>query len=556
MASNIIGLDIGSYSIKTTYLKKVWRGFELIHFSEYPLPLEEKKSLQQSEKEEQKSEKSESSNGNSLLSNFVKEILSKHDFANSTVITSLPSNYVSFRIFTLPFTNKSKIEQVIKYTVESQVPFDVEDVIIDYAILSTERGESKIIASMVKKEILSSFLADLKSVGIEPKIIDSNPSALYTLSCNLHLHRKTLTPFAIIDIGHEKTSICIVNSSNLLALRTIPIAGKEITEGLMKDMNVTYEVAEVGKIEYGFIELKSGTTVSGKKALISQSIKKSISPLINEIQRTFHFCRLNNNIEISHIYLCGGTSNLRNLPEYIAEELNIETTLLRPLDGDYNNLEGLKRPEVIPVSFGLALKEITPGKYPNPNFRKEEFAYTTVQEEIKSKVPSFIAMAVIIILLFSGSILAKYSLLKKELDEVDNKAVQIFQSLSPETKFKKENFAQNMAILKTLEDTLNKKIKLLGVDNKNLSPLDILKEISSLIPKEIRVNIDELEINTINKKVTLEGETDTFSSIDKIEQELKKSKIFVEINSKPEKGVKEGSVKFKITVFLEKKEGA
>ena len=74
-----------------------------------------------------------------------------------------------------------------------------------------------------------------------------------------------------------------------------------------------------------------------------------------------------------------------------------------------------------------------------------------------------------------------------------------------------------------------------------------------LVPKEIKVDINELDINRASKRVILRGETDTFSSVDRIEQELKASGIFVDINSKPEKGDKEDSVEFKITALLEKK---
>ena len=107
----------------------------------------------------------------------LREFVARHELADSVVVTSLPGDLVTYRTFFLPFRDRKKLEQTIPFELESQVPFGLEDIVIDYDVLRRDRDGCHILAALVQRSDLTAHLALFEEAGLDPKIVDLAPLA-------------------------------------------------------------------------------------------------------------------------------------------------------------------------------------------------------------------------------------------------------------------------------------------------------------------------------------------------------------------------------------------
>jgi general secretion pathway protein L len=589
MPDKIIGLDIGSYSIKALALKPKFRGGEVLDFWEKRIvPLQPEYSAPPADQAaageffDDPADKTRVNAGalaaagektagaaatedgevvpSRLLSPEVMAILAEGDYKNAQLIVALPYNLVSSKIVSFPFKDKKKIDQVISYSVEGQIPIDIEDMVVDYQIISKTPKESQVVVNLAKREVIREFLEQLKEVGIDPHVVEFNASALFNLVPLLFKDSRECT--ALIDIGHDKTSLCIFKDQKLAILRTISLGGKFITENLASDLELDLDDAEAAKEEFGTLSGDDITREKGKTsspaARATLSIKESVDVLLQELQRTFHVLQVEQKLEVTQLFLAGGTAKLKNIGQYFSEQLKLPVELLQTVNG-YLTLTGMQEdPDSMAGSLGLALRGALPKRNSQVNFRREEFLHHEEESELKKSVRLIVILSVIVIGLYFTSLFSHYSYLQGRLNASEEELYRAFSQLLDGVAFKKQNFQQNKAIFETKKKELEKKAKILtggvGID---ITPLEIMRVISEKIPKEIKIDIDELDINIEGKKVMIKGTTDTFTSVERVDKGLKEYPLFRDVSSKPERDKKEESISVKYTIMLgqDKEEG-
>jgi len=583
MSEKIIGLDIGSYSIKMLRLQGKFRGFEILDFREKRiLPFaspdegddsassdedffDEEKTQIAGKIEDDPEEKPEddSADGDEesaedmdepppkFLAPEVMETLKQIDFADAQVVVALPYNQISSKVVSFPFKDKKKISQVLPFSVEGLIPFDIEDLMLDYQILSRTPQNTRVLVNMVKRDVLKEYLDLLSEVGVDPKVVEFNASSLFNLSFSFLKDHKGV--FAFVDIGHEKTSICIVGDQRIQGVRTIPLGGKFITERLAHDLSITFEDAETGKVKYGSLEHQGNSKDQSSSATATDSILRSLNLLASEIKKNLHVHKLETGMEVEDIFLCGGTSKLKNICGYFAKELQIQVRLLSSTDAFLPMTGVLDDPDILISSLGLALRGVSSKHHSDVNFRKDEFLHHEEESELKKSVRLMVVLGVILLGLYFTSLFSEAGYMQERLNTSEQDLHKAFTEILPGVSLKKHNYQQNKAIFETRKAELAKKAKILtggaGVD---VTPLEILKVLSERIPQEVTVNIDELDINTESKKVIIKGRADSFTSVEKIEAGLKQYDKFRNIASKPERDKKKEDVKVRFTIMLGK----
>jgi type IV pilus assembly protein PilM len=220
MPQKIIGLDIGSHSIKAVQLRKTFRGFELIGFHEKVIPRE-----------------GETTPPDSVVEALV-ELFGDRRVGGDVVVTSIPGHQVSARIIKLPFADRKKMDKVIPFEIEGYTPFNIEEMVVSYHIVKVEDGEAQILALLVKKEVLRDHLETLERANISPKIVDLDVLSLYSSSSLILQDMEG--PFSLVDIGASKSSICIVNDGYVSMIRSLSIGGESITKAIQNEFDLSY----------------------------------------------------------------------------------------------------------------------------------------------------------------------------------------------------------------------------------------------------------------------------------------------------------------------------
>lgn len=151
---------------------------------------------------------------------------------DDTVAVALPGALVATHLVTLPFTDPKRIEQVLPAEVESAIPFDLADVVWDYAILGQANGKTDVLVGIVKKSVLRDQLAAFEAAGIEPRVVTLAPLALAGLGEKGLLSD---TNVAILDAGPDRADLALLDGSRPVLARALASSNAQAWQAAQSD---------------------------------------------------------------------------------------------------------------------------------------------------------------------------------------------------------------------------------------------------------------------------------------------------------------------------------
>jgi len=289
MSLQAMGLDLGTYSIKSLVLRHSWGGCEVVGFFQKTIDRDE--SVPEKE----------------WTALTLAKLFSENRLKSDEVVVSVPGLVVSTRIITLPFTDRRKVARVVPFEFEGYIPFPLEEVVISYHILGEEEGKTRVLAGAVRKDVMRETLEVLAKVGVAPRIVDVDFMALFNLS-RTGL-REAEGCYAIVDIGESKTSVCIVDGESFGFGRSIPIAGQAVSRSIEKEFGLSREESERMKVVEAFLPLGDREDLDEKQKRLSSVVESALVPLVNEIGRTFYAFESEAHKKVAQVFLCGGTAS-------------------------------------------------------------------------------------------------------------------------------------------------------------------------------------------------------------------------------------------------------
>jgi type IV pilus assembly protein PilM len=332
-----IGLDIGSGYLKVVQLKDTKGGYELELFDMLPLPPELIV---------------DGSIIDSLrLIDSLKELLKKAKIKTKDAVISIAGHSsVIIKRVSLPEMSEEELSESIKFEAEQYIPFDIEDVNLDFQILGPkeEVGQMDVMLVAVKKDIINEYLSVVKEAGLNPLIVDVNSFALE----NIYEVNYEIEPdknIAIVNIGASTINMNILKGGISVFTRDSAVGSNLHTEALQREFNLTYETAE---------RLKKGEAVENVSPQDAFSVMDLASEeIIGEVNRSLEYFHE----DINEVILSGGCALVKDFPKLLAEKIGIEVKVMEPL----KNIKIPKRfdityiEEMVPmavVAAGLALR--------------------------------------------------------------------------------------------------------------------------------------------------------------------------------------------------------
>ena len=344
-----VGLEVGTDSIKAVELVHRRRGYKLRKLARMKTPLA-----------------NANSNMQEVIAEAIKGLFDKYKISTKQVISGVGGDSVIIRKIKTPLMTEKELKGAIRWEAEEYIPYPIDQVSLGFYILKEEllpREEKKmsVILVGVKKEVINTHLQILQRAGISPQVIDVNPLALfniYELS-----NPGEMDGIALVEIGHSTTTIILLNKGNPFLIRSINIGGSQLTQAIVKELNIDYTAAEEMKRRYGLLSLSEGKVVDEKKIKVDQIIKKSIADLVEEIARSFeYYSSQTEGAKVKKIVLSGGTSSLKNMDNFLASELGLPVGIFNPFDNIVYNSRAFK-PEylaqegpIFSIAVGLALR--------------------------------------------------------------------------------------------------------------------------------------------------------------------------------------------------------
>ncbi|MFN3481176.1 MAG: type IV pilus assembly protein PilM [Thermodesulfovibrionales bacterium] len=327
----IIGLDIGSSYIKAVQLKDTRSGYELELFDMIPISPEliVEGSIIDSIR----------------LTEALKELIRKAKIKTKDAVISISGHSaVIIKRISLPDMTEEELSESIKFEAEQYVPFDIEDVNIDFQILGPreEPGQMDVILVAVKKEVINDYVNVVNEAGFNTIIVDVDAFALENMY-GINYEIEADTNVALINIGASTINMNIVRGGVSAFTRDSSVGSNLHSEALQREFNISYEDAE---------RLKKGESLEKITPEDAQPVIMNASEeIINEIKRSIDFFRGGSpSADIKEIILSGGCALIKGFPEMLSERTGIEVRKADP----FRNIK-------IPKKFDmLGLDEIAP----------------------------------------------------------------------------------------------------------------------------------------------------------------------------------------------------
>lgn len=450
------GLDIGSTGVKAIKLAHSWKGSQIISYGYYPFRgqlnlLEEKKQI-------------------------LDKIFSPRE-KRENIFLSFPSQRTMVHRLALPFGDRKKDEQVLKFEVEPLLPFPVEEVVADFFPQANFTQKKEALVFATSKDDLREHLSFLPEVGIDPESLIPEGVSLFWL---VRFLKKTDKPGALLDLGASKATLIIWQNKGLKLTRSLAVSPS-------------------AEVDYG----------------------KNLSA---DAQRTLMaYESAPENERADKIWLTGGLANQSGLKEKLAEELGRETDLL-DLTAGFPSLKE-EVPETYHHSLAIALGAALGANVPTEeriNLRREEFAPARKSQRERSRLSVLTTYGSILALLGLGILGTDYYLKESRYGELKKQIRLEFLQANPEAK-KIVHEVQQMRNL--LQEERRKVGGWVGM-SKSGSPLEVIYEISSAVEPTWKIRITELTLEM--ETIEIAGEADSFDTANRLKAKLDNSPIFKE----------------------------
>lgn len=338
-----VGLDIGSSYIKAVKLKESKGAYELdmLYLHQLPPELIVDGSIIDSIR----------------LSDSLKEMIKASGMKTKNVVISIAGHSsVIIKRISLPEMTEEELSESIKFEAEQYVPFDIDDVNLDFQIIGPkeEPGQMDVILVAVKKDIINEYISVVKDAGLNPIIVDIDAFALE----NMYGVNYDIEPgknIALLNIGASTINMSILKGGISVFTRDSSLGSNIHTEALQREFNLSYENAE---------RLKRGEAVENVSPDDAIAVIENASEeILSEIIRSFDYYRSTTvHEDIAEVVLSGGCALIKNFAMMISERTGIETKLADP----FRNIKIPKRfdttyiQEIAPimaVATGLALRK-------------------------------------------------------------------------------------------------------------------------------------------------------------------------------------------------------
>jgi type IV pilus assembly protein PilM len=305
----IVGLDIGSSSIKAVELKRSKGEIEAVRVGLEPLASDMVVDSMIVDI--------------GSVSTAINKIFSEYNLKSKSVATSVSGHSVIVKRISIPTMSDSALAEHIHAEAAQHIPFDIADVNLDYQVLSEEHGtHMDVLLVAVKKDKILNYTNVLSLAGRTPTVVDVDAFALQ----NCYEYNYDPAPgstIALLNLGASVMNINIVKGTTPLFTRDVSVGGNQYTDSLQKELDLSFDDAESLKLGR-----KVGTVSEDAKTPILQQVTEII---VLEIQKTFDFFRATAAGEhIERIYLAGGSSQVPGLMEALRQEFSLPVELLNP----------------------------------------------------------------------------------------------------------------------------------------------------------------------------------------------------------------------------------
>jgi type IV pilus assembly protein PilM len=262
----------------------------------------------------------------------IGEMLGELKIKSGRVNYAIAAQSVFTRFVKLPTVDPDKVDQIVQFEAQQNVPFPIEEVVWDYQLVATKDDTKiEVVLVAIKADLLDELNGSVEDAGLKTGVVDVAPMALY--NAFRYNYADTAGCSLLIDIGARTTNLIFVEPNKVFS-RSIPIGGTTFTSNITREFNEPFASSEERKRTVGFVSLGGAYAEPSDPeiARVSKIIRNSMTRLHAEITRSISFYRSQQGgSQPQHVYLCGGSVGLPYIREFFSEKLQMPIDFFNPL---------------------------------------------------------------------------------------------------------------------------------------------------------------------------------------------------------------------------------
>jgi len=343
--TRLVGLDIGSKSIKAAEIIEGKKGFTLSKFGMVDIGpgLIEEGAIKDPE----------------ATADILRNLFKSYGIKNHKVAISIGGYSVIVKKISVQNATEDQLQDTIHFEAEQYIPFDINDVNLDFQILGENENnpnQMNVLLVAAKKEMVNDYINLAELAGLEPRIIDVDAFALQNVF-ELNYEPAAEENIALIDIGASKTSLNILKGVNSVFMRDVSLGCGQINQKICSLIDCSVDEAEAIKFGEGSDKISAED--------LSDIISSVVTDWCTEIRRAMDFFYSTYpDDQIKRIILSGGGGNIQELRQLLAVETSAEVSTINPfqrfyLDSDKFDTEYLDKiaPQAS-ICMGLATRKV------------------------------------------------------------------------------------------------------------------------------------------------------------------------------------------------------
>jgi type IV pilus assembly protein PilM len=344
-AKSVVGLDIGSSALKLAELKERKGAYQLQKVAVEALSPEAivDGSIMDS----------------SLVVDAIHKLNDQAKVKNPSFATSLSGHSVIIKKIQVPAMSQEELAESIQWEAEQYIPFDINDVRLDYVVLSDAapgEGQMDVLLVAVKRDKVNDYMSVISQAGRTPALVDVDAFAVQNCyEVNYDLDPLKVT--ALVNMGAAVTNINILARGQTMFWRDISFGGNQFTETLQREFNLAFDQAEA---------LKRGQAVDRYTSADARPVLDSVATeMAGEIQKTFDFFAATSaEGPVDELVVSGGCALTPNLLQILRERFGVPVELMDPFrrvhfreaDFDAEWLRSIA--PMLAVTVGLAIRKV------------------------------------------------------------------------------------------------------------------------------------------------------------------------------------------------------
>lgn len=307
----------------------------------------------------------------------LRDAVKQHNVPHDNIGVAIDTGLAAFRTIKVPFSDKAKIEDVIKFEIEGQLPqWNVDDVVVDFQILESTDDSSELLVTAVPKADLKNVIAICEKAGVEPLEVELETTAMVNAAMTASICTAD-TAQVLVHIGETSTSVVVMDGGRVREMRAIHI-------GALSHEFPTAPIEVEAAVE--------GAEVTGEAVPstndpieVQRRLDQAIKRIRRELGRTVSAARTAHPIDA--VYVCG-----LELPGLAGSRIqDAEVRVLDVFEADGGQPTQGFGPLVVP--YGVAVRQLGGGVL-RPSLRREELHYSGAFERVELPIAVVALLAV------------------------------------------------------------------------------------------------------------------------------------------------------------------